>query len=116
MPKGIPNKKPEETNGEQISKMEAMRRALAKKGFDCKPAEYQSYIKSKFVSVRRIHLAVFGSIGAKRGVPWPDPPMFPSRTAGWNSFVVGSARKPPFVRFASVIESARPASSLGAVC
>jgi hypothetical protein len=48
MPKGIPNRKPEETNGEQISKMEAMRRALAKMGFDAKPVEYQRFIKSKF--------------------------------------------------------------------
>ena len=40
MPKGIPNKKPEEANGAQISKMEAMRRALAKMGVNAKPVEY----------------------------------------------------------------------------
>jgi hypothetical protein len=48
MPKGIPNKKAEQTNGAQISKMEAMRRALAKMGGDAKPVEYQTFIKSKF--------------------------------------------------------------------
>jgi hypothetical protein len=48
MPKGIPNKKLELANGEQISKMEAMRRALAKIGRDARPLEYQTFIKSKF--------------------------------------------------------------------
>jgi hypothetical protein len=48
MPKGIPNKKPEETNGAQISKMEAMRRALAKMGVNARPMEYQSFIRSKY--------------------------------------------------------------------
>jgi hypothetical protein len=48
MPKGIPNKKPEESNGEKISKMEVMRRAIAKKGGEAKPLELQAYIKSKF--------------------------------------------------------------------
>src|SRR5580658_10430792 len=48
MPRGIPNKKPAETNGEQISKMEAMRRALAKMGTEAKTVDYQAFIKKEF--------------------------------------------------------------------
>jgi hypothetical protein len=44
MPRGIPKK----TNDGQISKMEAMRRAIGEIGRDCKPADYQVFIKSKF--------------------------------------------------------------------
>jgi len=48
MPRGIPNKKPEETNGQKISKMEAMRRAIGEKGAEAKPLDLQPYLKSKF--------------------------------------------------------------------
>jgi len=48
MPRGIPKKRQEQANGAVISKMEAMRRALAKLGNNVKPADYQSFIMAEF--------------------------------------------------------------------
>ncbi len=47
MPRGIPSKK-RQTNGEQISKMDAMRHAVAELGYEVMPGDYQKLIKSKF--------------------------------------------------------------------
>jgi hypothetical protein len=45
MPRGIPKNR---ENGKAISKMEAVRRALAEQGYDAMPVAIQKHIKEKF--------------------------------------------------------------------
>jgi len=74
MPKG----RPKQTNGAGISKMEAMRRALAELGNNAKPLQMKDYIKSHLgVEMSPDHISNYKSKLLKEGrtkkKPGPKP-------------------------------------------
>jgi hypothetical protein len=94
MPRGRPkqNRQAVQANGEAISKMEAVRRALAELGKDAKPLQMKEYIESHLgVEMSTDHISTYKSTllkaGAGKKKPGRKPKIAPlaARTTGKGS-------------------------------
>jgi hypothetical protein len=86
MPKGKA-KQATQTNGASISKMEAVRRALAEMGKDAKPLQMKDYIKSHLgVEMSADHISTYKSSLLRAGLgkkkPGPKPKMASAAAQG----------------------------------
>ena len=92
MPKGKPkqNKQTLQANGAGISKMEAVRRALAELGKDAMPIPIKEYLQSRFgIEMNTEHISNYKSSllkasGAKKK-PGPKPKRVAAKSKGEGS-------------------------------
>ena len=79
MPKGKPKPgTPAQSNGKGLSKMEAVRQALAEMGHDAKPLQMQGYIKSNLgVEMSADHISTYKSSILREGKAKKKPATKP---------------------------------------